>query len=252
MSAPFNEGSDNLADSIGRYGFAAAIEVTNSLSEVEREDKKTHRMIRIDVCEAKTKQVRFAKQYLEHLTKGQAGIVAGIAYNGDLVDPRTTHGLDFLIDINCYNPTRLEKVADEMRGSRYLIPKEKRLLEEIMKSYCPDLPLATFFTHSQIRDCSQHIGISAWEYQLWLPGLKGLCMELYIKDVFDEELEDKLILHRQQFRFKKDRYSEEKSSEADNVVICRKKDFYEAIKKIELNDEFITWVNSSSIDYLAS
>jgi len=244
---------DDIADSIQRYGFAAAIEVTNSLSGVERENKNTHEIIKVDVYETKTEQAKLAKKYLESLADGRAKIMAGIAYNGDLVDPKITSGLDFLIDINCYNPGRLDEVANEMVRSEYLNQAEKQLLEKALACYSPELPLASFFANSQIKSCSDCLGIGYEEYMYQLPHLKGLCMELYIRHVFDGQLEDKIILHRKEFDFREmvhGKNQKTKHSDADNIVICSKAAFYEALKNIQANDEFTTWLNSSSIEDL--
>jgi hypothetical protein len=235
MSTPFYKGREGLANSIQRYGFAATIEVTNALEE----------------SVLKSDQAKLARSYLELISGGDAKIMAGIAYNGDWVDPKSMCGLDFLIDINCYNPGRLESVAREMRNSDYLTPKDKFLLDAILQNYCPEMPLATFFVQSLIKPCSGYLGINTEEYRKRLSDLKGLCMELYIRSVFDDQIHDKIILHRQEFNYKVGSYGKSakiRHSDADNIVICRKPEFYEALRKIQADDEFITWLNLNSID----
>jgi len=247
MGKPFYKRRGNLAGSIQYYGFAAAIEATNNLRELETENKKTGEMITIDVYGAKTEQVLLAKTYLELLAAGQAEIIAGIAYNGDLVDPPSNKGLDFLIDINYYNPDRLEKVANDMRYSRYL-GKGKPLLEAMLSKRCSEFPLPVFFASSQVVPCSKYLGMDVEDYWARLSILKGLCMELYIRNVFDKELEDKVIYSRRKFNFKKG--GQVVSSEADNIIVCGKEEFYDSLNRIQFNKEFTTWINPISLEFI--
>jgi hypothetical protein len=226
MGKSFYDKKKDLATSIQKYRFAATIEITNALcNSAEKSD-----------------QAKLAKRYLEQLSEGCAEVMAGIAYNGNWVNPDEIRGLDFLIDVQNYNPERLENVTGEMLASDYLTKKDKVLLEKILANRNPEFPLPYFFSCSSIGPCAEYLGVEMHEYRRRLSDLKGLCMELYIKSVFDDELDNKIIHHRHNFGYKPEPHAKSEYSDADNIVVCNVADFYGALKRIEKNNEFTAWV----------
>jgi hypothetical protein len=224
MIASLEENERRLADSIQRYGFAATIEVANAL-----------------ICPAeKVGQSMTSKSYLEQLAGGRARVSAGLAYYGSLVDPKNMDCLDFIIDINRYDPERLEGVAYEMIDGRYtsrggaLKQNHASLIRRMLDTYDLELPLAAFLAHSCIGRCAKRIQEDPAEYRKKLAIIKGLCMELYIKSLFSEEIGDRVIYHQHKYGYRESRKS--------NIVVCREGDFYAALERISKDDRFNTWV----------
>ncbi len=231
MSKPSQRKDGYLADSIRRYGFAATIEVTNALVDSKE----------------KVGQSLSAKSYLEQIAGDGPKISAGLAYNGNLVDPCEMSSMDFIIDIACYDPDRLEDVANEMLSSSYLIKgdlthRHTSMIEKILESYDEDMPLPTFFAYSSMDECARKIGEDPKQYWCNLSNIKGLCMELYIKSLFGDEIEDRLILNRHKFSLCDEKMGIEREHEADEIVVCKEDDFYAALKRISNDEKFDTWV----------
>ena len=233
MKRRLGDKEGQLTSSLWKYGFAATIEVTNALVEPQE----------------KIDQSLVAKSYLEQLADGGAKIHAGLAYNGNQVRSDNMNCLDFVMDLTCYDPARLENVAHEMVYGKHLAPSYTGLIEKMLANCGEDMPLASFFAISNIDACSLIVGETPKGYCKLLSIIKGFCMELYIQSLFSERLSDRVIYHRHKYKYrkdngteKKDNDTEKKEHEADEIIICREMDFYAALEKISCDEKLDAWV----------
>lgn len=217
-----------IADSIQNYGFAAAIEVSNHLNERNK----------------KSKQANLAKSYLEEIVLDGSEIFAGVAFNGCLKEPPYEGGIDFIIEINRYMPEVLNGVAEDMLSSEYLSGDEKEFLEKILSSRCNNLSTFDLFLKEKFEDCAKKMELDPNYYMSHVGNISGLGVEMYMKSCLEGLLPDSEIHHRFKFTYKRHGHVENIVSDSDNLVICRKPDFYNALYSMNKSDDFTTWFYS--------
>jgi hypothetical protein len=215
-----------LADSIDKYGFAATIEVSNHL---RRRNKKLG-------------QALFAKSYLEYLTGNGSEIMAGVAFNGDKRSPPSVRDIDFIIEINRYEPERLDDVAGRMLCSRYLSGTEKRFLKRVLGGISDAYPITLFFDSKSGDTCSRRLGMSYDDYVCQISNISGLCTEMYMKSSLEDAIKECIVIHRHEFSYQARQYEGKRQSDADNIVICNQDDFYNAMIDMDKNRDFTTWL----------
>lgn len=226
MSVPKDKDAGaNIAYSIQRYGFAATIEVSNHLKERSK----------------KSQQANLAKSYLEEIVLDESEILAGVAFNGGMKEPPYEDGIDFIIEINRYIPSILNNVAEDMLGSRYLSGDDKRFLEKMLSSRCKDVSTVDFFLKESFEDCAKSMGLDPTYYQNHVGNISGLGVEMYVKSCLERLLPDAEIHHRFRFTYKRHGHVENIESDSDNLVICRKPDFYNALYSMNRTEDFTTW-----------
>jgi hypothetical protein len=210
-----------LADSINTYGFAATIEASNTLNKKNK----------------KLGQTKLVKDYLERITSPDSVIWAGVAFNGNKRDPPFTRGLNFIIEINRYNPEILESVAGSMAHSIYLADSEKSFLEKMLSKVSTRMPMASFLDTENVARCSSDLGVTAMGYRGGITSITGLCLEMYLQSYFAASIPKGLVILRQKIE-----YSATGHTDADDIIICDEGDFYNTLIDMDRTGDFTTWL----------
>jgi hypothetical protein len=202
-----------IAASLMDFGFGGVIEVTNGIS---------------GNYGVKARQALKAKHYLDSITRKQAKTGAGLAYIRSNTEPIYSMGINALIQISEYEAAKLERVLGKSLDSSLLSAEQKNIVELMLKNRNSEIPLKSFVSGEEkdIKDCARCLGIESAFYRNHLPHIKGITMEFYVGNLFDEEITEKIIFQRHNF------HNWGQSSDADVIIACKEGNFYGAVENI--------------------
>lgn len=210
-----NRDQEKVVKEAARYfGFGAAFEVTNGIADSSYGKKAG--------------QARAAKEHLDTLLKkDNVRFATGLAYLINYTDIIYRPRVNVILNVLRYDEGRLAEIFQKAINCNHLNDKRKRLVEVILRRKEDDEKLADFLTtkNEQVRDYAKTMGISAADYRGAMSEIKGVVMELYIGQLFEVELADKVITHRFVF-------SREASSDADVLVMANEHRFYGALERL--------------------
>lgn len=213
-----------VAELLQKFGFAATIEVSNSINGSYGE---------------KAKQAKRARQHLQALGKhcDISTAVASFYFNDNIQQPR---GINFQIELLGYDNSRLTDVLRQVSVNPLLSDEEYSLIEAIQcNSNMNSYELSDYLVPNgwAIMDCSKQLGLSKWEYIDAVQRIKGIALELYMLSLIQEQFDAKgiesQVFHRYRFTYRKVR------SDSDVLVFSNKGAFHAAMESLNYDDKVV-------------